>query len=791
MKTLTVGTLAKINAKLGTEPIIIVKVDWVTGTRYYADKDYTINSLSVLGLITSFSSIQGTLNERSFGQVQSASITLCDIDGHLKTLFDDTVVEQRSITVYHHFVGTEDLVPVLIGKLVSPIEWSEGDRSLKFEINAEVDSDDLLIEIKETDSFFQSEDDIGKVLPLCFGTPVRVPAMELSLGPVGKLTSAITSNTTWYVRDGNPDNSKVTINTTTFHVTGFDAYHLKGAVTLEIDDTLFLGEFADLNDKTKFTCLSLGSFNTGHQMSIGIDSRPKNDSEFNNANCFYHSGTVDLKGKYVLIKFVRTYYQVEYTKDGAKVKDKISYSALNKLRDLDGNVVEGDTETKHESFVAQIVNHDIAMKRVFLSKPCVDRYQHPILLGEDLAATITSVKGRPDYDWEQLPSDSDAHEWIINPGTKVRIYNAGSLFIVNSVATNAIHEVVAKRQGVYQAVPSSYYTKELARAMTIDGKAATLTTIQFTKSLTQRYEEQWEGDQIYVTLTSSVGSNLVSEITPWIVTNRTTGLSVDTATKDLVGDCISKYPSHFAVTSQVDSIQALRSFSWQARVGMYIDAGIMYFKYLSKAPTTSVYTCTLDKIKMRSMKISKTETDNIHPKLTAYWQKTYVDEDRLKVIRENNKSLYKKNDYTMDFPIYNIRSLVEKSTTFWNNRLSNAWMHITIDTFLTSLAIQIWDNVTVSCPFINGGVDVIGTVDGIDFDTATHGIVLQVWLPICKGTGPAYLDDTLDVEPANPAVGLSEHNYQIPLASPRTRIMSSFKIKHKSYGSKLDQEEMP
>ena len=151
-RTLTAGTIAQSTRRLGSEPIVILKIDWTGGTKYYSDKGFTLGTLTMEGRIIDFGTISSKINDRTYGGVDSASATLCDIDSDLKTIFDSEIIEKVSVTIYHHFEGLleSDLTPILVGKIMSPIVWSEGERTLSFEIGNDWDSEDLLLEIKET-----------------------------------------------------------------------------------------------------------------------------------------------------------------------------------------------------------------------------------------------------------------------------------------------------------------------------------------------------------------------------------------------------------------------------------------------------------------------------------------------------------------------------------------------------------------------------------------------------------------------------------------------------------------
>lgn len=762
MRTLTTDTQTQATQKLGTEPIVIIKVEWTTGTKYYSDKTFILGSLDIKGKIYDFSPVRGELNAKSFGQLQSASVTLSDIDSTLKNIFDNTVIEQRLVTVYNHYEGlTEaDLTIIMMGKVVSPITWSEGTRRLAFEINSEIDSDDLLLEIKELSTTFPANEDMGKVLPLCFGTPLRVPGLLLQSGCTGELLTEITSWTTWYsYHDGSysSDTAKVSYKSTEFHVSNFENYAGQ-TVTLEIENSLYLGTF-DTVDKTKFVCAGLGGFNNGYPNSTSIVARMESDPDSTVSTCLWLSNTLDVTGKVLLMHKNVTYY---YLKDPTGKITPVEPEAYNKIKNaVTGTDITAQQKTKEIVFVARVTSQ--VGNKVMLSAECVDDFGNPVYF--DASTNLISIKGKTEYEWSVLPTDNEPFAWTIAPGARVKVYGKDSLFIVNSVPSTAIHEVVARRKDKVTAVPSSYYTVYLDYVAIVNGETEHLTVIKMDKPLTSYAGQEWNGDDIHVSLTSSIGPNTVTDVIDWIITNRTRGLTKDATSFTETGSAITNYPSHFAVLSQGDSIDLMKDFAWQARVGLYIDSGIVTAKYLSKEPTATVYTANIGVIQFRSMAVEKTSTDEIYPKFTGLWHRSYIDDELIDPVRksifEHNTLLYTKRDMETIFSIYNIESCVTKSARFWSSRMSNSWVRVHINTFLTSLNVQIWDAVEVVCPYINNGTSIIGIVEGISFDTATRQINLNVWLPLKQGEGDIYLVDTSDTMPPSPALGLDEIDYTI------------------------------
>lgn len=791
-RVLTAGTIAQSIRRLGSEPIVIVKIDWVSGTKYYSDKSFILGTLNIEGRIIDFGTISSKINEYTYGGVDSANITLCDIDSTLKTIFDLEAVEKRPVTVYHHFEGLveADLTPILMGKVMSPITWSEGERTLSFDINNDWDSEDLLLELKETSVDFPSEEEIGTVFPLCFGTVIRVPGVRVSRGKTGKLLTPIFSWTTWYETPDDPTSYKFTYKKTRFDISGFEGSTGESMV-LEIGGCLFGGTF--VSDKT-FECTSLQQFNGPWLFGINIINRNENDSEYTSASCAWVSGlgAYDLKGKYVHIRYMAKYSWIEYIRDdGSLAQDEINGDQYAVLKDSeDDSVVDVARKTVTESFVAQITGQDNINNKIYFSQPCKDAFGNDVLLGGGIDtevgehAVIAEAVGQLEYDWVMLPTDGAPLRWDIGPGAAVKRHDAPpDLYVFNSVASEdmyydtllspGIFEVTCKMDGVLYLLPSDCYVINLANILNVNGVMETLTTIYLKRDITQ---DGWDDSNIYASLHSSIHSNTATDVINWIALNRTS-LTPNTINFIATGILVENYPSHFALFTQRDAIDGIQEISWLARLGVFIDAGEIFLKYISKEPTTHVFEALTNNIRFKSMNISKTSSDDIFTKFTSLWNFTYEESEKNKIKSENNVDIYTEEKFEINNIIYNIRSLVQKSHDFWLNRKSNCWYTLSIDTFLTSLVVQPWDAVLINVSFINGGVPILGEVRGIGHDSVTHQIVLDVWLPLKHGEGDAYLDDSGDTKPDDPGMGLDALDYAVIKGRPVWRVLPSI-MKH-------------
>jgi hypothetical protein len=196
--TLTSTAKAKAKTPLGTEPLMILKIEWSSGVKYYSPKPYTFNGETCEDTIIETGSLQSQGKEGSVGEISSLDVLLDDTSGDLKTRVNTVVIEGTVATVYHHYndLTVTDAIIVLTGKITGPIDWSEGQRTLAFSI--ESFSGTGAGEV----GFAPVEDSIENLLdsaagvpwPICFGSPRLIP---------GKLVQQI--EPTEYELDNNPE----------------------------------------------------------------------------------------------------------------------------------------------------------------------------------------------------------------------------------------------------------------------------------------------------------------------------------------------------------------------------------------------------------------------------------------------------------------------------------------------------------------------------------------------------------------------------------------------------------
>lgn len=322
-------------------------------------------------------------------------------------------------------------------------------------------------------------------------------------------------------------------------------------------------------------------------------------------------------------------------------------------------------------------------------------------------------------------------------------------YVANMLPSDDVHGVFGVRliDGVerFVPIPSSYY------AVT-NGSFGPLTptVVSFVKPLTSRRGD-WK-DEVYTTVTSSIGPNVVDIIT-YLLTY--TNITKDATTFAAVHTKQVNYPANFALLQKRDALELIKDIAYQARCAVWVSQGVMYIRYLSEEGT-AITTIDESDIVNRTLKMSHTETEAIYTKLTNTWRANYFI-DPYKLVLRSNIGKYGEIPSEYDFFIYNDRNLVYKSASFWLIRDSNTWKRAEFSTFLNKLQVETLDVVTIALsdnPFSNSNCD--GLVEKADYNSDTNTITMSVWLPVRSGEmvkySFAYPATTNDIYPTTDLV---------------------------------------
>jgi hypothetical protein len=713
-RTLSSGLAAKAAQQYGAEPIIVVKIFWPTGTRYYTDKAFTFGVNVCEPKILSLGDIISQQRTDSSSDVGSANIELDDSDSTIKNSVNRDLMAGTRCTIYQTFTGLleADALILFEGRVANDINWSEGQRALSFTIDTTFNIGELGFAPKVEDVPNLHKDAAGKLWPIVFGSCLKVPAVQIYKSVRGTLNNYLKHDTA----EVNVENG--------------ESFPQGTPVTVKFGyGLLCTGQFTGF----KFT---ISAYNAPYYTNITLAARV-GDSDFNNPSVVWLSGTQNIEGQYCYV-----------TNGTDKLINYCNKQVGNKCWFLKPWKVNGVSTT----YLLPGLDSKITESSYYVRAAWGDTYKTETIQG---AINITT-------------SSVNVNSAVQLPGFGVSLFD-GTIptYVVNGVASSAIKGVYAYRtingQRQLKAVPSSYYTKYLSTV--IAGR--TVAAITFKRQLSEYAGQEWE-DDLFVTQVSTLGAN-TSDVIKYLLETYTT-YTVDTTTFDAVKTKITNYPSHFAVLNQRDILELIADIAYQARLAVRYNGSVAKLHYLSEIPST-VENLNDDTLRSKSLAYGFTSLDDIITKYVAEWKASYDQDENNEYVYKNNQASFGTKDETRNFFIYNIASLVKLSADFWGNRLSNSWRTVKLQTFLQALDVEPFDCVRVSTTTLSGA-GIRGEVNQVGFDTLGDSISLDVKLASRSGvhsSGTPIEDTTFftggvtgsEPAPADPTEGVAEEDYTI------------------------------
>ena len=733
MRTLS----ASVTTQYATEPIIVLKIEWDSGTVFYGQRTLTWGADSVKGDIISVSNLNNISKDTKFGDVAAISAVLNDTDGSIKALSDTDILEGTPCTVYQVYVDpltdvevvTEDNI-LLRGKLSGDIVWSEGERTLSFSIESALLDGEIGYAPTSTDIPDLDSGAVGKMWPICFGKPIRVPALRLRKTLYGSLKHIVQ-----YATPATVDIEG-----------GIDFPQTPTVVTIFIKGIQCTGTFSG-------NTFTFATKNDAIYNNVDTGSRVAGDYLNDPSVLWLIDPTVNLLNKFCIINHMSG-WMVNYCikQDGTMCTFVRPWKLYHSLT---FECIGAGTSTLVE--VAQYPR--TSWVEDFTYDAILDGYN---MVGE-LACQMASDL------WVEV-RDS----WTAYAGDNVKYLSSyNETYVVNNMKSTSLLEVMAYRQikknledvskeKTLVAVPSSWYTKNLDD--TINGKSCT--TITFTNGLDDSYgrfsKYEFESE-LYVTVESNVGDN-VADIIQYLIETYTT-YAVDAVSFLAVHTDQVIFPCNFVLNTTKSALEVCNDIAWQARCAICVHNGIVYLKYLSKDPLSTDMTLNTDNIILKSISLGYTTIEELITYFTANWKqdytgetnktKTYVYKDPNSVNRFGTK----KQEY--DFYIYNQESLVKISADFWGYRLSHIWRKLNCTAILTALKLEVYDTATFSITTILTN-DLKGDVISASYNKESPEIPLVIQLACLAGTiveDDDYWDVGSHVAPNDPTTGLAEIDY--------------------------------
>ena len=697
VRNLSQDALNKITERLGNEPVTIIEVDWTGKNSPISYADRTVGPIP--GCILEVGSLDNVINVSGNTDSQQLSITLDDSDGSIKTILDIHDVHQRDVRVFQYFDGLDlsDKFLLFRGKISSPVVWSEGDRTLSFDIISQIEDAEIGFSPEEGQFDSIPEDLIGRAWPMCFGTCVHVEGVPLNEPAVGTLATG------------------VGIIDFLLPYRLFAINRILSYINQNITDWL---------DANRFWSISDAADSGDEQLKKQLEGFVANRERFEQQRIETLEVLND-QAKTIVADVHVSDGQSSFTADAQFTTFRVfggeEFPRGTITLDINGAKFTGSFLGKTDEFSVQSVKHP--RENELLDTPRADGTTFP---GGPFGFNRFVPNGN-------ITGDTVGY-FFADAGTQVRMATAETQQFVASITPGTVKRVKAFIQSAGRRflidVPEDFYavtTKQFG--------SVTATIVTLSDALSKRTDLNW-GDQIYITFKGTVGPNTV-DILEYLI-QQNTDFDTDVASFNAVRARLANYPSHFALTERKQILQALEEIAFQARCAIVLKDNTFYLRYLPAEPTPTG-TITESDIEVGTFELQHTTTEDLVTKLVARWRATGAQEEDNRVILRHNVKKYGTKERVFDFYIYNKLDMVLKSATFWLIRYANTWKKVRFSTPLTKLNLETFDAVTLdfNTPYVANS-DVLALIEKADYNSDNRSIDFECWTPVKAGEMEPY-----------------------------------------------------
>ncbi len=696
-RNLSQDALNKIAQRLGNEPLTIIEVDWTGDGTPISYADRTVGPIP--GRILEVGPLDNVINVSGNADSQQLSVTLYDSDGSIKTILDTHDVHQRDVRVFQYFDGLDlaDKFLLFRGKISSPVVWSEGDRTVSFDIISQIEDAEIGFSPEEGQFESISEDLIGRPWPMCFGTCVHVEGVPLNEPAAGTLATGV-------------------------GVIDFLLPHRMFAINRIL---AYINEqIGDWLDANGFWSVSEAAASGDEQLKKQLEGFLANKERFEQQKA-ETLGVLTDQARTIVANFGAGDGQNAFNATAQFTTFRVfggeEFPRGTITLDINGAKFTGSFLGQTDEFSVLSAEHP--------------RKSEPLVVPR---ADGTTFPGGPFGFNRFVPNGNivgdTASYFFSDAGAQVRVATPEPQRFVASITPGTVKSVKAFIQSAGRRflidVPEDFYT-----VTTEQYGSVTATMVTLSDALSKRTDLGWD-DQIYITFKGTVGPNTVDIMEHLIQQN--TDLGTDTASFNAVRARLANYPSHFALTDRKQILQALEEIAFQARCAIVLKDNTFYLRYLPAEPTPAD-TITESDIEVGTFELLHTTTEDLVTKLVARWRATGAQGEDNRVILRHNVKKYGTKEREFDFYIYNKLDMVLKSATFWLIRYSNTWKKVRFSTPLNKLNLETFDAVTLdfNSPYV-ANADILALVEKADYNSDTRSIDFECWTPVKSGQMEPY-----------------------------------------------------
>lgn len=758
-KFVTPAALSAIKQRTPVSSCVIVSVLWGFDLQWYSSKNISINGIDVQARVIEVGQMSNQKRADNRSTTGDMSVTLDDSDGRLKFYIDNTVAEKTEAQIWLWFDGTgfDDRMLLLSGHMKEP-QWEDQGRKVSFTIETVIEKQEFGFAPTRDDFKDLSDDAVGIAWPAAFGTVKHLPTIHAKKPIQATLTVDIRLSGQGYYRQGNilredtqPKiqsyiNSAYTADV--IYIDRPEIFPQNKPIVLSINNVYFLGQFAPdgsfkveqanypkyQNLKVTASQPNIGTtgITTSGKYNVNVDV---GDSKISLANCFcYFEG-----GGF------------SYCEEQIGTICYFSYPFIGKDgRSFTPNLIQ---------FVYSIAENGMTHAKE------LERLFHTFNFAQSQVTVPLAAYH------ELLSSASQASNalWRIETGATVFLYDPDeiNIYVASAIRMSSITSVYGKKliktytgkqRRIFTTIPAEYYQIQLTSNIPINDEFVSGLIVPV--RLSELIGQEWD-DDIYVSGTSTQGPNSV-EIIRYIL-EQFTDLDLD-ASFDNVSSDVAPYPCNFAYFDRKNALQFAQEIAWQSRCVLVVDAERVSIRYLGQAPNPIMIFNTSN-VAEDSVKLSWTSVDEIVTRFDATWTDTYKDSpsvqnlntsevNRLsRVLKALVPDTYKERTATKLYQyrenidvfglmqeqanifIYNDEPSVKKTVDFWGHRKANSWQKVVFRALnLDALILQPFDGIAINLNQSPILLNVIGTVERIEYSHQNRMVEIEAWLPILAGT---------------------------------------------------------
>jgi len=724
MRDLSAKALQKIAEQYGSEPVNMLEISWSDDIPIQVYADITDNRIR--GKILELSSLDNIINVTDSADSQEISVVLDDTDGIIKAIMNNNDIHKRDVWVKQWFRGLpfNDRFLLFRGKISSPVVWNEGDRTVSFTILSQLEDKEVGFSPEEGQFPYIPKELIGQTWPLIFGTPLDVPAVQINKAITGTILCGVgIISGQQYHRSiplgGNPPDTRLA-EAQSRHV------NFVASAWFDEDSKLYeqykdqhsglreqINRSWDQYERKRICALRkrTGTVNDAEEQGEGCNPvRVLGGEDFPRGEIELNIGGGVFTGYFNDDLFYITSRRHKENEDQAEAAANPTGTPC----DISAATPAAPQGYLFEDRIPPWKSSSVSKRGWYTTR------------GVIFPATPSSNENQPDRTLQQF--------WV-DAGTKVDNDGFIPLYYIVSIIPGTVLKVKAYKDfhGDKRLVdvPASLYN-------VINVTYGTIDTVQVVliKALTSIPDQEWAGDDIYVTFESSVGPHIVDILT-YLIENYS-DLAIDDTSFSNIRPKLLPFPANFAILNRTNIVDVLQEIAFQARCSLRISNGVFFLSYLPEEPT-AVDTLRDDDIENQSVTVTLTDTEELVTKYTAEWRLSYAQENLDKIVLRHNVNKYGIQEETYEYYIYNQPDIIFKVATFWLIRKSNSWKKFNCNVFLNKLNLETFDAVTLNFAtnYVSNG-DVKAIIEKATFDSANQTIELECWVPIKAGSMVEY-----------------------------------------------------